>query len=145
MFSCKKDDDAPTDTNTNTNQGLILNQKIQVDGTEDPIIPYTGGQVAGDGGLVKSAQETVDYWVNRNGTSGTPVETNIPNSNQNDDCSAVKYLYKNGTNNTEVALYKINNGGHTSPSISERYNSIYLSIVGNQKKSILKNFTSSKF
>ena len=31
---------------------------------------------------------------------------------------------------------KLNNGGHTEPSISERYSSIWLSIVGNQNGDI---------
>lgn len=41
----------------------------------------------------------------------------IPDINSDDDCNATKFLYKNDINNIEVALYKINNGGHTRPSI----------------------------
>lgn len=74
--------------------------------------------------------------MNRNGISENPIETAIPNTNENDDCSAVKFFYKNGTNNTEVAFYKINNGGHVSPSIAQRYSNAYLTIVGNQNGDI---------
>jgi len=103
-----------------------------MNGTDDPIIPYEGGQVPGNRGKVKSTEESMAYWIDRNGTSESPIVGIIPDRNTDDDCTAERFLYTNGTNNTEVALYKITNGGHTEPSISERYSNIYLSIVGNQ-------------
>ena len=43
-----------------------------------------------------------------------------------------KYSYVNGVNDSEVLLYRVNNGGHTEPSIAERYANIWKLIVGNQ-------------
>lgn len=103
-----------------------------MNGTEDPIIPFEGGEVPGNGGTVKAVEKSVDYWIARDHTAEKPIEKNIPNTNENDDCLAKEFLYKNGTDNTEVAFYKIKNGGHTEPSISQRYRNLYLSVVGNQ-------------
>lgn len=105
-----------------------------MNGTEDPFVPYNGG--SSDNGEVISTENTIFYWVNRNATDTEPVITNLPDINTNDGSTVTTYLYKNGGNGTEVLLYKVNNGGHTEPSFSERYNSIWLSIVGNQNGDI---------
>lgn len=97
-----------------------------------PDYPLRRGQVPGSRGQIKSTEESVAYWIERNGTSKSPIEQVIPDINDDDNCNAEKFLYTLGTNNTEVALYKINNGGHNEPSILERHSNIYLSIVGNQ-------------
>ncbi|WP_298481166.1 PHB depolymerase family esterase [uncultured Maribacter sp.] len=109
---------------------LIMN------GTEDPLVPYNGGQVNGDRGLVFSTEETVAYWVNRNNTQTTPIITNLPNTNTTDNSTVTKYSYTNGTNNSEVVFYKITGGGHTEPSLEERYGTIYKLIVKEQNGDI---------
>lgn len=103
-----------------------------MNGTEDPILPYDGGQMTGNRGLVKSTEENISYWTNRNNITNAPIEQTINDINNSDNCNAVKYSYQNGSNNTEVMLYKIISGGHAEPSISERYGNFFLSIVGNQ-------------
>jgi polyhydroxybutyrate depolymerase len=103
-----------------------------MNGTDDPIMPYLGGQMASNRGEVFSTDNTINYWVSRNQTNTTPEITNINDINTNDNCTIQKYLYKNGAENTEVALYKVTNGGHTEPSISQRYSSLFLTIVGEQ-------------
>lgn len=105
-----------------------------MNGTDDPFLPYNGGNT--ENGEVISTENTVYYWVQRNATDTTPVITNFPDINTNDNSTISRYLYKNGGNGTEVVLYKGNNGGHTEPSMSERYSSIWLSIVGNQNGDI---------
>ena len=105
---------------------------LLMNGTTDPILPYNGGQMASNRGLVLSAQQSITYWTNRNKTSANLIVNDIQDVNTSDKSSGQKQLFKNGTNNTEVALYKIINGGHTEPSKLERYRKFYLSIVGNQ-------------
>lgn len=107
-----------------------------MNGTDDDILPYEGGPMTDNRGIVFSAQETIDYWVNRNETNSTPLETEFVDINTADDCTVKKYLYKNGTNNTEVAFYKVVNGGHTEPSIAERYSDTLLDALGNQNSDI---------
>ncbi len=107
-----------------------------MNGTDDGLVPYEGGQVANNRGEVLSTENTVDYWINRNTTDTTPEVTEIANSNTADNSTVTKYLYNNGGNDTEVLFYKIIDGGHTEPSISERYNPIFLQVVGNQNGDI---------
>lgn len=103
-----------------------------MNGTQDPILPYNGGQMAGNRGLVKSTDESVLFWINRNKIAEAPIEQTFNDINISDNSYAFKYSYQNGSNNTEVELYKVINGGHAEPSETERYGNLFLAIVGNQ-------------
>ena len=107
-----------------------------MNGTEDPINPYEGGEMSGNRGEVLSSQETINYWVNRNQTDTTPVVSDLLDSNMNDDCTVKKYVYLNGMNNSEVAFYEIIGGGHTEPSILERYGALFKTVVKAQNGDI---------
>lgn len=118
-------------TNTTTPVSALF-----MNGTEDPILPYNGGEMASNRGVVYSTDIATAYWYNRNGTDTNPIVTNFQDSNTDDKCTATRYLYPNGQNGTEVALYRINNGGHAEPSKEERYRAFYLLAVGNQNSDI---------
>lgn len=92
-----------------------------MNGTSDPLLPYNGGQMTGNRGEVFSTENTIDYWVNRNGTNITPSISTFPDINTTDNSTVEMSIYSNGINSTEVALYKVIGGGHTEPSIVERY------------------------
>ncbi len=122
--------------NTACPEATIPISALFMNGTDDPIVPYNGGEMAAERGLIFSTVESIDYWRQRNGIVGQPEEKIFPDNEKNDDCSVLRYYYKNGTNNTEVALYTIMNGGHAEPSMQERYGNIFLQIVGNQNADI---------
>ncbi len=103
-----------------------------INGTEDPILPYEGGQMQSNRGEVYSTQQTIDYWVNRNQTNTTPLISNFDNTDTSDNCTITKHEYANGTNNTEVVLYQVIGGGHTEPSITERYSKLFKLVVKEQ-------------
>ena len=107
-----------------------------MNGTADPILPYESGQMASNRGLVKSTEESIAYWIDRNGVSVNPIENVLNDTNNKDKSTGLKQLFKNGSNNTEVMLYKILNGGHAEPSKSIRYRRFFKSIVGNQNGDI---------
>lgn len=107
-----------------------------MNGTEDPINPYEGGEMSGDRGEVLSAQETIDYWVSRNQTDVTPVTIDFPDVDTGDNSTVKKRLYANGANNTEVVFYEVVGGGHTEPSISERYGNLFKAVVKEQNGDI---------
>lgn len=109
---------------------LIMN------GTEDPILPYNGGQIDSNRGEVYSTAETVDYWINRNQTDSTPVIIDVQNIDPDDNSTVNRYSYQNGIGDTVVEHYEVINGGHTEPSIAERYGNIFKLIVGNQNGDI---------
>lgn len=122
--------------NSQCTNSAIKVSALFMNGTADPILPYNGGQMASNRGEVLSADNTINYWVTRNQTSTTPDITNFVDINTTDNCTIQKSLYKNGGNNTEVALYKVTNGGHSEPSIAQRYSPTFLLTVGNQNGDI---------
>jgi len=109
---------------------------IFMNGTADPIAPYDGGTIVGGWGEVTSTSESLAYWISRNGTSTVPVIETLADVDTNDDSHVKKYTYDNGANNTEVVLYEIVGGGHTEPSLVERYAELYLALVGRQNGDI---------
>ncbi len=127
---------ASNSVNSECNNSTIKVSALFMNGTDDPFLPYNGGQMASNRGEVFSTENTVSYWVQRNATDLTPEISNLPNLNTKDGSTVTKYLYKNGGNGTEVVLCKVNNGGHTEPSVSERYSSLFLLAVGNQNGDI---------
>ena len=116
--------------NSKCNESRIPVSALYMNGTTDPILPYSGGQMASNRGLVKSVVESISYWTERNRITTKPIISSINNISREDNSYAVKQLYKN--NNTEVAFYKIINGGHAEPSKLEKYRKLYRLIVGNQ-------------
>jgi len=103
-----------------------------MNGTDDPINPYEGGEMAGNRGEVFSAAATIDYWINRNQTDESAITTDFTDIDTSDDSTVRKHLYGNGTNNTEVAFYEVIDGGHTEPSIAERYSALFKLVVNAQ-------------
>lgn len=123
---------AANPVNTQCANSTVPISTLFINGTDDPILPFEGGEMPSNRGEVYSSQETIDYWVNRNETDATPVVTDLPDIDTSDDCTIKKHLYLNGTNNTEVAFYEVIDGGHTEPSIAERYSNLFKLIVGEQ-------------
>lgn len=72
--------------------------------TEDPVIPYEGGSEGG--GVLRSQEDTVDFWVDFNGTGTTPTVTAITDSVTTDETVITKYVHSGGTEGTEVVYYK---------------------------------------
>lgn len=107
-----------------------------MNGTDDPILPFEGGDMASNRGNVLSTNESINYWITRNKTDISPTVTLLPDTNPDDNSTVEISLYQNGENNTEIALYKIQDGGHTEPSILERYSNIFKLIVGEQNGDI---------
>jgi len=89
-----------------------------MNGTEDPLIPYDGGDVGPNLVSIMSTAETVDWWVKANNaapTSSAPY--NFPDVNTEDDCtiSLVEHAPQ-GENSAPVHLYTMHGGGHIVPS-----------------------------
>lgn len=115
---------------------LIMN------GTDDPILPYTGGRVGKreshkqERGSALSTMDTLKYWLNNNGIKSPPQEMQLPDKDKNDDSTVFVRRYTGGTNNTQVLLYEVHGGGHTEPSLVEHYGRVYKWIVGEQNKDL---------
>lgn len=82
---------------------------MQIHGTADPIVPYTGAVAS------LSTEETVAFWASFDLCGTTSDTTNLPNTDATDGCTVQKIDYPNCADNSRVLLYKIINGGHTWP------------------------------
>lgn len=82
-------------------------------GTEDPIVPYDGGEVRGRGdrrGQILSARESFNFWVRVNQINSTPRNVSFPD--RVNDGTRVELLSAKD-NNHAVGLVTILGGGHT--------------------------------
>ena len=84
--------------------GLFMN------GTMDPLVPYNSGQILNNRGEVKSTDESIQYWVERNQTETSPIIEMLEDISVSDNSIVEKSTYSNGLNDSEVVLYKIIGG-----------------------------------
>jgi polyhydroxybutyrate depolymerase len=89
-----------------------------INGTDDPLVPYDGGTV-GFGlrtlGKVVSTDETVRFWVKRNGCREKPEVVRVPDRDSEDRTTLRKEIYGGCAAKTSVALYVVEGGGHSWP------------------------------
>jgi polyhydroxybutyrate depolymerase len=91
-----------------------------INGTDDPLVPYGGGEVGGKyqrihRGKVLSVDESVKFWVDHDHCSAIPAVTKAPDRDPYDRTRTTISRYANNTDGTEVVLYSIMGGGHTWP------------------------------
>lgn len=84
-----------------------------INGTEDPLVPYHGGSVGRDRGVLLDTDETVRRWVAIDQGADKPEAENIPDADPNDGCRAVRFLFRG--DGADVVLIRIDGGGHTWP------------------------------
>jgi polyhydroxybutyrate depolymerase len=84
-------------------------------GSADPLVPFNGGNVRGRGGVshVISVDSMVDRWRSIDACQGDPSAEALPNVG--DGTAVQRFAYARCGASTEVALYRIDNGGHTWP------------------------------
>lgn len=110
-----------------------------MNGTDDPILPYGGGEVApaiGGRGTVISTQASIDYWTQVNQTDAIAAIVDFPDIDTKDNTSVQRMTYSNGTDGTQVVLYEVSHGGHVEPSIQEQYAPILELYLGKQNHDI---------
>jgi polyhydroxybutyrate depolymerase len=87
-----------------------------VNGSEDPMMPWAGGEIMGGGGAVLSTAATLDYWlaVNRADRQAAQPEP-LPDHNPRDGSHVVRTRYPAGHGGAEVLFYAVQGGGHNMP------------------------------
>jgi polyhydroxybutyrate depolymerase len=92
-----------------------------VDGTRDPIVPYSGGQLSWwarrvfrVGGTSLSAPRTAAYFAARNAITQPPVATDLPHHAESGKTSVTRTDYRQD-GKPPVTLYTVHGGGHTVP------------------------------
>lgn len=92
---------------------------LLIDGTDDPVNPYQGGEVSwlgpiGRRGRVESAEASIAYWRELAGYGAGPFEHRYPDADPEDGTVATRQVWS-GEGRPEVALITIHGGGHSFP------------------------------
>ena len=92
---------------------------LLMNGTDDPIVPWNGGEVSLYGVLVRrgrvvSTQASIDYFRSLAGLDGAPVVTRLPDVDTSDGSTVVRSLWS-APGKRSVALVAIEGGGHGVP------------------------------
>ncbi len=82
---------------------------LQIHGTNDGTVPYTGAI------WTQPIADVVSYWQNFNNCAPSPNLTALPNSNPNDGSTVEHFVYSGGNNQVNVEHFKIIGGSHTWP------------------------------
>jgi polyhydroxybutyrate depolymerase len=108
-------------------------------GTEDPLVPYEGGQVGlwrrKNRGAVMSAEATRDYWLRVDGLSAVTGVTAVFPHLGHDTTRASKTTYGSDVG-PQVEMLTIEHGGHVEPSLRFHYGPIYRQLVGVQNRDL---------
>lgn len=103
---------------------LIMN------GTDDPMVPYEGGQVKANWfpglsklfkrkimnrGTVVSVAKSIQLWTSHNKIAVEPIITQLPDADTNDGATIEKQVWQHPHKPISVVLYKVIGGGHTFP------------------------------
>jgi len=83
-------------------------------GTNDPLVPYQGGTVAGDRGEVYAVQQTAARWAALAGCAPTTASATVPTI-VSDGTTVSDTTYSGCRDDALVRFYTIDGGGHTWP------------------------------
>lgn len=89
---------------------------LWMNGTDDPLVPYAGGQVAVFGkarGAILSTDETVERWASQLGCEA-PTSEALPDVDPRDE-TRVHRSRRACRGGAELVMYRIEGGGHTWP------------------------------
>ena len=93
---------------------MILN------GSEDPLVLWDGGEVGKDRGRVLSTAETLSWWIDANQADPERVESSfLPDLDPDDNCQIQVDYYPAKPGGAAVLLYSAWGGGHTLPTLME--------------------------
>ena len=93
---------------------------LAINNVNDPMVPFEGGEIHGHSGRTKlgkvlSVEQSIGYWVEKNGCSPVPIITEEPDRDPADGTRVSSWEYVNESDGTEVILYIVYGGGHTWP------------------------------
>ncbi len=84
-------------------------------GTEDPLIPYAGGEIPfNEGGQVLSADSSIQFWLTKNGCTGNADSLQLPDP-EDDGCTITQLNWNVCNPATGLTYLRVNGGGHNWP------------------------------
>jgi len=91
---------------------------LVMNGTNDPLVPYEGGDIVvlnQNRGSIISTEDYVAFWAKNNNCKNQNPNQNLPNINRRDGSTVTKREYSDCDQGGALQLYTINGGGHTWP------------------------------
>jgi len=96
-----------------------------INGTDDPINPFDGGEVSwlggfGRRGMVRSSLESAQYWALLAGYESVPFQHRFPDSVAEDNSVATRMVWAD-SGLPEISLITVHGGGHTIPNPEHQF------------------------
>jgi polyhydroxybutyrate depolymerase len=107
----------PDSSNMDCSESRVPISVMIINGTEDPLNLYNGGEMKIPGtylGKVRSTEQTFKYWAALAGYKGEPRKRNLPNVDVTDGKTIERYTYRK-RRRPEVVLLKVIGGKHDYP------------------------------
>ena len=105
-------------------------------GTSDKVAPYAGGKVHilpwDERGSVTGVEQSVALWRALDKLPATAVTSHVPHRSDDDPTRAIRYVWGADPHKLQVALLKIDNGGHAEPSMTRRFGWLFSKLLGAQ-------------
>jgi polyhydroxybutyrate depolymerase len=95
---------------------------LVINGTEDPLIPFDGGEITAlrrGLGSVKATREVLEFWARSNQCGQEAESIQIPELDPHDGTRVIQHEYSPCLNGSLVELYEIVAGGHTWPGANQ--------------------------
>lgn len=87
---------------------------MYIQGTADPLVPYSGGEMKGAGGEIYSHEDMLRTWARTDGCRSTPLYEHLK-PEVDDGTSITRETFTNPASGAEVIGYTVMGGGHTWP------------------------------
>jgi polyhydroxybutyrate depolymerase len=108
-----------------------------MNGTDDPLIPWQGGQILDEGPVLLSTAATLDYWLDVNRADRDRATTvQLADIDHDDDSVVIKTQYPAKQGGQPLWFYEVRGGGHTMPSIKHDVAFLAKFLVGKQNKDL---------
>jgi polyhydroxybutyrate depolymerase len=113
---------------------------LLIDGTADPLMPYSGGEVGfrrkKNRGAVIGAEASAAYWRRTDRLEAVaPAVQEIAHRGAAGDASrAMRTLWSDPDTGLAVELVRVDGGGHVEPSVTQGYGAFWLRVVGPQNR-----------
>lgn len=92
---------------------------LVIQGTDDPLVPYSGGAVGfrlgRSRGTIIATDRALELWREANRIVGSPDTRLLPDRDPADGCRVEATVWSGGRGGSEVRLYRVDGGGHTWP------------------------------
>lgn len=105
-----------------------------MNGDADPVLPFEGGAMPNERGDVQSFDESIAFWVERNGLEDSADEQTIDRVVRGElvRTEVRRATYADDDGEVIVAGYRVVRGGHGEPSIKHEYGLLFESVIGKQ-------------